>query len=52
MFIKGTISYVRVTLATLYAPNDRQDLFISRNLERLLEFAEEYLIIMSLWLYL
>lgn len=43
--IKGRVA--RVTLATMYAPNDRQDLFISRNLERLLEFDDGNLIVGS-----
>lgn len=34
------IGSVKVTLASFYVPNSNQDLFLCRQLEKLLEFAE------------
>lgn len=45
VFLKGLIGDVLVTLATVYAPNDRQDLFISKTLNELLSFAEGQLML-------
>lgn len=42
---KGTIGGVKVTLATYYAPNAQQDLFVKNTLDKLLEFAEGQLIL-------
>ena len=32
LFVKGEIGNIRVTLATLYAPNDHQEFFLARRL--------------------
>lgn len=45
VFLKGLIGDVLVTLATVYAPNDRQDIFISKTLNELLSFAEGQLML-------
>lgn len=45
VFIKGLIGDVRVTIATIYAPNDRQDTFIHCVLSKLTDFAEGQVII-------
>lgn len=44
---KGHNRGIKVTLGTLYAPKNHQDLFISRSLDKLLEFAEGHLILGS-----
>lgn len=45
MFVKGLIGDIQVTLATIYAPNDDQDLFVGWTIDRLLEFTESKLIL-------
>lgn len=45
MLIKGLIGKVLVTLATVYAPNDRQDIFIHKTLTKLMDFTEGHLIL-------
>lgn len=42
MFLKGLVGDVLVTLATVYAPNDRQDAFLQNTL---LDFTEGHLIL-------
>lgn len=44
VFIKGSLGDTQVTLATIYAPNDRQDAFLHRILNLLMEFKEGQLI--------
>lgn len=48
VFMKGLIGDTQVTMATLYAPNDHQDIFIhwtELHTEKLLEFTEGQLIL-------
>lgn len=45
VFIKEWIGDKKVTLATIYAPNDRQDAFLPRILNLLAEFREGHLIL-------
>lgn len=45
MFIKGLIGEVKITFASIYAPNGHQDLFLSRTIDQLLEFPEGRLIL-------
>lgn len=45
LFLKGHIGGVKVTLATVYAPNTHQDIFISKTLTKLAEFAEGKMIL-------
>lgn len=45
MFLKATVGEIEVTLATLYAPNDHQETFISKMLGRLTEFTTGHLIV-------
>lgn len=45
MFLKGLIGDVLVTLATVYVPNERQDIFISSTRSLLMGFMEEHLIV-------
>lgn len=40
VFLKGSIGNIRVTMATVYAPNKRQDVFIRHVLDTLWEFSE------------
>lgn len=45
VFIKGPIGDFLITLATIYAPNDRQDTFIHATLSLLMDFTEGHLIV-------
>lgn len=44
LFLKGHIGSVKVTLATIYAPNAHQDSCLAKVLSRLMEFMEGKLI--------
>lgn len=39
IFVKVKVGDIGVTLATLYAPNDHQELFMSKAIKRLMEFT-------------
>lgn len=45
LFLKGQIGDRKVTLANLYAPNDRQDAFLKRQIGRLMQFSKGHLIV-------
>lgn len=40
MFLKVTIGDTKVTLATIYAPNNNQDPFICATIKKLMKFTE------------
>lgn len=45
IFVKGILRNTQVTIATVYAPNDRQDTFLHRMLNLLMEFQEGQLVL-------
>lgn len=47
-FDKGLLGEVRLTLATIYAPNDHQDVFVRHVLTKLLDFKEAKLILLGI----
>lgn len=45
IFLKGLIGDKKVTLANLYTPNARQDVFIVRQIKRLMQYTEGQLVV-------
>lgn len=45
LLVKGLIGDIKVTLANVYAPNDHQEVFLSKILMKLTNFTEGHLIL-------
>lgn len=45
LFLKGRVGELQFTLATLYAPNEHQDSFIKRTIEKLMDYKVGQLIL-------